>query len=305
MAKREYSAAEKAQFQAKRKSEVDYLCGQIEEGIVQLRSSDRYLEYLKVMSRFHDYSYANLMLILKACPGATFVAGFNEWKKLGRYVERGQTGIRILAPMVYKRDAVDSDSERKKVIAGFKPVSVFDISQTSGKPLPKLASPLEGDVQGFDRLFSALEKSQNARVDRMPLSEDVYGYYDPRTDKIVLRNDLSQAHALKTLIHEIAHKRMHPLGNMIPKAEREIQAESVAYVACAHFGLDTGNYSLGYLDSWLGGKDAGPLRQSLETISYHARDIIRATEHVLEKELSRSIESPKKDLQTKDCSMER
>lgn len=290
--KQNFTDEEKANYKAASEAEVRRLCGQLTEGLDELRHSNKYKEYLKAMSRFPQYSYRNVMLIAQQNPRATLVNSFTGWNSLGRKVNKGEKGLRILAPLIYKGkssvQSVDmvpglSDANRPQILAGFKATSVFDISQTSGRPLPELASVLTGD--GPDPAISrALERVAGVQVVRQPLPVGVNGRWEADKQRIVLSDSLSPAHALKTLVHEIAHLRLHPPGCDIRRPCREVQAESIAFVVCAHFGLDTSEYSIGYVDSWCSATDQ-ELYKSLGTIQREAATII----HMTEKELGREM----------------
>lgn len=292
----------------------------LENGIAGLRDTDRYRQYLDVMSRFHEYSFRNVLLILEQMPKATAIASFTAWKSMGRSVKKGEHGIRILAPVTYpaKRNVPVPDEgtglydreadgsvrcERKEVrVCGFRPVSVFDISQTDGEPLPDIVHELEGDIEGYDRVFNALVKASGVTVRYGDLPGAAYGAVDTETGEVTLRRDLSQAQSIKTLVHEIAHYQMHPPGNKYPRALREVQAESMAYVVSAHFGLDTSSYSLGYLDGWASEVADPELKASLDTVCRNASKLIRSTERELIRAQGKEKKAPGSE-NTKDTKM--
>lgn len=258
----------------------------IEQGIRDLWQSDRYTAYLRVMSRFHRYSLNNTMLIYMQNPNATLVAGYKDWEKnFGRHVRRGEKGMHIIAPMPYKKkvqvlklDPVtnvplqdergnDMMEEKEISMARFRVVSVFDLSQTEGRPIPTLAAELKGDVRHYDLLMQALERSSPYPIHIKELSQSMDGACDFSGKEIMIRAGMSQVQTLCAAVHEVTHARYHGAGNQekSPKT-KEIEAESVAYTVCAYYGIDTGENSFGYLASWSRDKDLTTLRNSLETI---------------------------------------
>jgi antirestriction protein ArdC len=275
----------------------------LEQGISELFESDRYKEYLSVMSKFHNYSFNNTVLIAMQKPDASLIAGFNAWKnEFGRNVKRGEKGIRIIAPSPFKvkkqmekidpktqrpvigRDGKPVTEEREVTIPAFKVVSVFDVSQTEGRELPNLAvDALTGDVDKYKDFFAALEKTSPVPVGFEKIEGGAHGYYHLEEERIALNEGESQLQSLKTLIHEIAHAKLHSIDLNIPLDEqpnrpdrrtREVEAESIAYTVCQHYGLDTSDYSFGYVAGWSSGKELTELKNSLETIRRTAAEII-------------------------------
>ena len=275
----------------------------LEQGISELFESDRYKEYLSVMSKFHNYSFNNTVLIAMQKPDASLIAGFNAWKnEFGRNVKRGEKGIRIIAPSPFKvkkqmekidpktqrpvigRDGKPVTEEREVTIPAFKVVSVFDVSQTEGRELPNLAvDALTGDVDKYKDFFAALEKTSPVPVGFEKIEGGAHGYYHLEEERIALNEGESQLQNLKTLIHEIAHAKLHSIDLNIPLDEqpnrpdrrtREVEAESIAYTVCQHYGLDTSDYSFGYVAGWSSGKELTELKNSLETIRSTAAEII-------------------------------
>ena len=275
----------------------------LEQGISELFESDRYKEYLSVMSKFHNYSFNNTVLIAMQKPDASLIAGFNAWKnEFGRNVKRGEKGIRIIAPSPFKvkkqmekidpktqrpvigRDGKPVTEEREVTIPAFKVVSVFDVSQTEGRELPNLAvDALTGDVDKYKDFFAALEKTSPVPVGFEKIEGGAHGYYHLEEERIALNEGESQLQSLKTLIHEIAHAKLHSIDLNIPLDEqpnrpdrrtREVEAESIAYTVCQHYGLDTSDYSFGYVAGWSSGKELTELKNSLETIRSTAAEII-------------------------------
>lgn len=277
------------------------LTDRLENGIRDLYASGQYAAYLAAMSKFHRYSFGNALLILLQCPHATRVAGYTTWKKsFGRNVKRSEKGIQILAPCTSQRyiwqEAKDPDTgivqknpdgspvmEAALVtVTRFKVATVFDISQTEGRELPSIGvAQLTGDVADYQQYYDNLVALSPVpvMVDYVPRKAN--GYFSSAEQRIVLRSGLSQLQTIKTLVHEIAHAKLHdPKGGAaeIPKErrEKEVEAESVAYVVCQHFGIDTSEYSFGYVAGWSKGKELAELRDSLDTIHSTAGEIISA-----------------------------
>lgn len=284
----------------------------LETGISDLYESDRYAAYLQCLSKFHYYSYGNVMLILLQCPGASRIAGFNTWKKeFGRTVKKGERGIRILAPCPYRRleetEKLDPNTQRPVLDAngkpvmetalvqkqGFKIVSVFDVSQTEGRELPLPGvSELTGSVEGYAALTAALRELSPVPVETAPISGSAKGYFSHTEQRIVLRSDMSETQTVKTLIHEITHAKLHDLSPMGSTASskpvkdrrtREVEAESVAYVVCQHFGIDTSDYSFAYIAGWSKGRELNELKASLDCIRETAAELIEGVESLCRK----------------------
>lgn len=280
-----------------RAERVHELTDQLEQGMEELVNGEQYTAYLKAMSKFHQYSAGNIMLILQQCPTATYVAGFHTWKKdLGRSVKKGEIGIKILAPLTYKTD--EAQTEEEKEVCGFRVVSVFDISQTEGKELPELGGQeLTESVEGYENLFRALKTVSPIPVIEEELEEDTESIYKQEDQVIAYQPGMSEAHTIEVVVHEIAHAKMHALpvkdgkitGNHeINKKMREVQAESVAYVVCQHFGIDTSSSSLGYIASWSKEKELKELKESLAAIRSTAAELIDGIEsHMQNKTLTR------------------
>ena len=271
------------------------LTERLENGVKDIFTSGRYEEYLSVMARFHNYSFGNCLLILMQCPQATHVAGYNKWKKeFGRQVKQGEKGIRILAPCPKKylltEDSTDPDTgqtvkEQMTVVRTyFKVATVFDVSQTEGKELPSLGvSELTGSAEHYAEFFTRLVDFSPVPVETEDFLGSAKGYFSHKEHRIVVRPGMSEVQTLKTLTHEIAHAMLHDpeqIGNEERKDrnEREVEAESVAYVVCQHFGIDTSDYSFGYVAGWSGGKELDELKASLDRIKNTAALIIKAIE---------------------------
>ena len=276
----------------------------LEQGITELFESDRYKEYLSVMSRFHNYSFNNTLLIAMQKPDASLIAGFNAWKNnFGRNVMKGQKGIKILAPSPFKvkkemdkidpqtgkavigRDGKTVKEEQEITIPAFKVVSVFDVSQTEGRELPSIGvDELTGDVDRYEDFFAALKQTSPVPVAFEKIEGGAHGYYHLEDKRIAIDEGMSELQTLKTAIHEIAHAKLHDINLNAPKDEqpradrrtREVEAESVAYAVCQHYGLDTSDYSFGYVAGWSSGRELSELKGSLETIRAAAAEIINS-----------------------------
>ena len=296
----------------------------LEQGIMELFDSDRYKEYLRVMSKFHNYSFNNTLLIAMQKPDASLVAGFQSWKNnFKRNVVKGEKGIKILAPSPFKikqemekidpatqKPVIGADGkpvkeEKEITIPAFKVVSVFDVSQTEGKELPDIAvDMLTGDVECFKDVFAALEKTSPVPIGFEKIEGNSHGYYHLEEKRIAIDEGMSELQTIKTAIHEIAHAKLHDIDPNAPKEEqagrpdrrtREVQAESVAYAVCQHYGLDTSDYSFGYVAGWSSGRELDELKSSLETIRSTAAEIINSIdEHLQEIQKERDKEQAQK-----------
>lgn len=294
--------------------QIKEIANKLEQGVKNLFESDNYINYLKCMSRFTDYSLNNTFLIAMQRPDSSLVAGFRKWNEMGRYVRKGEKGIKILAPCIYKSEKEDGDSEvskpdkednEEKVLKGFRVVHVFDISQTEGEELPTIAHKLTGDVEGYSDFMSALKQVSPVPIEFKKIEGAANGYYHLIDKNIVIDEGMSEMMNCKTTIHEIAHAILHNPDNGvakdIDKFTREIQAESVAYIVSQYYGLSTEDYSFGYIAGYSSGKDTKELKASLETIRQTAQTIINNIDHQLDTiKQSRQIESDKSI--TKDTS---
>ena len=277
------------------------LTNKLENGIKELYASGRYAEYLRAMSKFHRYSFGNALLILFQCPTATRVAGYTTWKRdFGRNVKRHEKGIQILAPCPTRQYVWQevTDPHTGKVLCNpdgsprmetqlvtvtrFKVATVFDVSQTEGKELPALGvTRLAGDVENFAAIYDKLTALSPVPVEVDICPGEANGYFSSAENRIVLRPGMSQIQTVKTLVHEIAHAKLHNTKNIPPeeckqRREKEVEAESIAYVVCQHFGIDTAEYSFGYVAGWSRGKEMDELKSSLDLIHSTAGEIIAA-----------------------------
>lgn len=296
--------------------QIDEITKKLEEGVKALFDSEKYMNYLKVMSKFHNYSFNNSLLIAMQMPQASLVAGYSKWKNtFHRQVEKGQKAIKIIAPSPYKidkiQDKIDPDTNRpmldtngnivkekiKVVIPAYKVTNVFDVSQTSGEPIPSLVNELSGNVEEYNKFIEAIKKTSTVPIKFAEIDTSAKGYYNIEDKCIVIKDNMSEVQTAKTLIHEIAHSILHEKDNGIEKeADRntkEVQAESVAYATCQHFNIDTSDYSFGYIAGWSSGKDVEELRNSMNVIRQTASDLINGIEKnlsmLMEKENDYSI----------------
>ncbi len=261
-----------------RSERVNETLARLEEGALALAQSDRYRDWLEHLGQFHQYSVSNSLLIWLQRPHASRVAGFQRWKTLGRHVKKGEKGIKILAPIVVKKRAGDDDpddGERRRVVTLFKVVHVFDIAQTDGDALPEIAHKLEGlaPVDAYDQLVG-VARAERLAVEFEALGPDCNGYYARDARRIVLATERSQAQRVKTLAHELAH---HFTDSDCSRPEKEIIAESVACVVGDALGLDTSDYSFGYVVAWSGG-DAGPIKDTAAAVQSVAHRLLDALE---------------------------
>lgn len=276
---------------------VKELTDQLEEGLLTLKDSETYKAYLTCMSKFHNYSFNNTLLIMMQKPEATYVAGFQSWKKnFKRNVKSGEKGIKILAPAPIKRkvEREKTDVNGNKVVEEvemtlprFKPVTVFDVSQTEGEPIPELLYELDGTVNGYDNMKQALCELSHVPIAEREIADGAKGYFSPSEQIIVIKKDMPQIQTIKTMLHEIAHSLLHDytkITEVTDKKDRntkEVEAESVAFTVCKHFGIDTDDYSFGYILGWSKDTTLQEFRKSLETIQTCASLIIGKVEETL------------------------
>lgn len=311
----------------KNREQLKEITDRIEAGIRDIFESgdmEKYRNYLRTMSRFHNYSLNNQALIHLQRPDATLVAGYNRWRdKFSRHVLRGEKGITIIAPTPYKKkieqEKLDPDTklpildadgkivtEEKEIeIPMFRPVKVFDYAQTDGKPLPeRVASPvanLTGSVENYEAFMEALRRSSPMPVEFKPLPADMDGYFSPKSQSITLREGMSEVQTVSAAVHEIAHAKLHNYALQQPEERRhksrnteEVEAESISFMVCAYFGIETGANSFGYVATWSKNAELPEFRASLDTISKTANGIITDVEkHFAEVCKERGIELPK------------
>lgn len=281
----------------KRADELHQITDKLEKGVKDVFQSDKYKQFLNVMAKFPRYSVNNTMLIMMQRPDAQLCQSFTGWKQMGRYVKKGEKGISILAPAPYKiereqtkldekgRPVFDADGEpvKEKVevtIRAFKVVKTFDLSQTDGKELPTIGpSELVGNIEGYPKLLQALQEISPVPVSFELIDGDAKGFYHLEDKKIVVQDGMSEVQTIKTLLHEMAHQKLHDKDN-VPEAKdisrngKEVEAESVAYVVCQHYGINTSDYSFSYVAGWSEGKETPELKTSLDKIRQTASEFI-------------------------------
>lgn len=281
---------------------VKEITDQLEQGIQDLFESEKYMSWLRTMSKFHDYSLNNTLLIAFQRPDATLVAGYTVWQKqFGRQVQKGEKAIKILAPAPYKEKVemekidpitrtpiLDADGKPVREVQevtrpAFKVVSVFDVSQTEGREIPSLGvDELSGDVREYEMFFEALKRSCPVPMEFENIEGSAKGYYHQMEQRIAIREGMSQVQTIKTAIHEMAHQRLHAVDPLDEKSEiinqtrssKEVEAESVAYTICQHYGIETSDYSFAYVAGWSHGKETPELKASLNTIRKTANEMI-------------------------------
>ena len=304
------------------KQRVQELTDKLEQGLQDLFNSDSYRNYLSTMSKFHNYSFNNTLLIAMQKPDATLVAGYKAWQKnFERHVNKGEKAIRILAPAPYKikeeRDKIDpvtqellldkdGNPQKEEVeitIPAFRAVSVFDVAQTDGKPIPELAAKeLLSDVEGYQDMIRAVEAISPVPIELEEIAGDSKGYYDREAKRIAVQENMSESQTLKTMIHEVAHSKLH--SKEVEQDEqmrkdrntKEVEAESVAYTVCQHFGIDTSDYSFVYIAGWSSGRDTKELRSSMDTIRRTASELITGIEEQLQRNREVSQEQTKESI---------
>lgn len=282
-----------------KKEKMKELTDKMEQGIKDIFDSEHFRNYLTVMAKFHSYSYRNSLLILLQKPEATHVAGFNAWKNnFKRFVNKGEKGIQILAPTPYriKMDIEKIDPKTQKPILdskgypiteeveitkpAFRPVYVFDVSQTAGEPLPQLTTELTGNIEQYNIFFESLKDISPFPIQFEDIQGGAKGYCNPSDQKIAIKEGMSQIQNIKTAIHEITHADLHSQDSRLSLDEKkdrrtkEVEAESVAFVVCNHFNIDTSDYSFLYLAAWSSNKELKELHNSLETIQKQAAELI-------------------------------
>ena len=298
------------------KQKVKEITDKLEEGLKELFESEKYKNYLSTMSKFHNYSFNNTLLIALQRPDATLVAGYQAWQKnFNRHVNKGEKGIRILAPAPYKikeerdkldpvtgevildKDGMPQTEEVEIKIPAFRAVSVFDVSQTDGEPIPELeAKELLSTVEGYEDFIKAVTFVAPVPISFEDIPGDSKGFFSPTEKRIAVQEGMSESQTLKTMVHETAHSMLHDKevnkDILTPAKDRntkEVEAESIAYTVCQHFSIDTSEYSFGYIAGWSTGRDMKELKSSLDTIRRTASELITGIEEQL-KELQRDRE---------------
>ena len=307
------------------KQKVKEITDRLEEGLKELFEGEKYKSYLNTMSKFHNYSANNIQLIEMQCPDATYVAGYKAWQRnFERHVNKGERGIRILAPAPYKikeeqekidpvtnepvldRDGMPVMEEVEIKIPAFRVVTVFDYSQTDGKELPGLGvNELHGDVERYRDFMEALERVSPVPIRYEGMEGDKKGYFIDLNHPISIKEGMSETQTAKTGVHEVAHAKLHAReaeqdtekAVYKDRETKEVEAESVAYTVCQHFGIDTSDYSFGYIAGWSSGKEMPELKSSLDTIRRTSSELIKGIEaQLLEIEKERAAEQSQEDI---------
>lgn len=281
-----------------RKAEMEEITGKLEKGVIDVFNGDNYKNYLDFCAKLPRYSVNNQILIMMQKPDATMCQSFTNWKEVNRFVRKGEKGIRILAPAPYKmqkeqdktdasgKTILDKDGEPVKetvevTINAFKPVSTFDISQTDGEPVPTPGvDELTGSVEGYETLLEAIKDVVPVPISFEQIDSGAKGYYHLEENRVVIQKGMSEAQTVKTLLHEASHQALHSREAMDASSEKksknqkETEAESVAYVVCRHYGIDTSEYSFPYVATWSADKEVPELKASLDTIRRTASELI-------------------------------
>ena len=307
----------------KNAQQVREITDKLEQGIKELFESERFKEYLRTMSKFYNYSFNNTLLIAMQKPEATYVAGYTSWQRnFDRQVMKGEKGIKILAPAPYKaqeeREKIDPLTQKPVIGAdgktvtetvevlrpAFKGVSVFDVSQTDGKELPDIiVDELKGTVENYEAFFEALKQESPVPISFEDIPGGAKGFFSPVESRIAIQEGMSEIQTVKTAIHEIAHAKLHavkPDEKAAPEDKKdrhtkEVEAESVAYTVCQRYGIETSDYSFGYIAGWSSGKETKELKSSLDTIRKTAAEMIEGIDAKLKVLLAEKAQSAEKD----------
>lgn len=274
----------------------------LDQGVKALVRGPDFKRYLNVMAMFHNYSANNSLLIMMQKPDATRVASLTTWNKLGRHVVKGEKGIRIIAPAPFKthrlRDRIDANTglailgtdgkpiqdNVEVIIPNYKIVTVFDLSQTEGKELPEIVHELPATKEDFSKMLTSLHIISPVPIEFETITTGANGYYSIADKRIAIRDGMSQTQTIKTVVHEVAHSMIHSQESSLSDVDsrtREVQAESIAYVVCTHFGIDTSEYSFGYIGSWSTDKELPELKESISVIRSTSATIINGIEREL------------------------
>lgn len=309
-----------------KKNPMNDVMKDLEEGVANLFDSENYKNYLNVMSKFYNYSFNNNLLIAMQRPDATHIASYTAWKEeFGRNVRKGEKGISIIAPVITKElvEKQKYDYKTKKPLydengnpvmekkeqtkTTFRVTKVFDISQTEGKELPEIVHKLNGTTENANEMISVLGMVSPVSIRVGNTGSSANGYYSSKDKEIVIRDGLSDTQTIKTCVHEISHAMLHDKDLLdkarlpIPDARtREVQAESIAYAVCRHFGIDSSDYSFGYIASWSKDKELSELKTSMNTIRFTANKIISKVEKELFPEKEKITEKAKEVKETMD-----
>ena len=308
-----------------RKQEMKDITDRLEQGVSEIFQSEKYQQFLDTMAKFPQYSLNNNLLIMMQKPDATLCQSYTGWKQMGRFVKKGEKGIRILAPAPYKMErekdkldekgktVLDKDGEPVKEtvqinIKAFKPVSTFDLSQTDGEPLPTIGtSELTGSVEGYATLFEAIKEASPVPIGFEDIKGGAKGYFHTEENRIAIQEGMSEVQNVKTVIHEMAHAKLHNMEAQKAREDggqtrssKEVEAESVAYTVCQHFGIDTSDYSFAYVAGWSQGKEMLELKESLNTIRTAASELITAIDEKAQELIAEKEQAPQTLEETKD-----
>ena len=309
----------------KNAQQVREITDKLEQGIKELFESERFKEYLRTMSKFYNYSFNNTLLIAMQKPEATYVAGYTSWQRnFDRQVMKGEKGIKILAPAPYKtqeeREKIDPVTQKPVIGAdgkavtetvevlrpAFKVVSVFDVSQTDGKELPDIiVDELKGTVENYEAFFDALKQESPVPISFEDIPGGAKGFFSPVESRIAIQEGMSEIQTVKTAIHEIAHAKLHafkPDEKAAPEDKKdrhtkEVEAESVAYTVCQRYGIETSDYSFGYIAGWSSGKETKELKSSLDTIRKTAAEMIEGIDAKLKVLLAEKAQSAEMEVE--------
>lgn len=299
---------DKEKYKSEKAKEIKDISLKIEDGIKKFRDSELFKNYLKVMSKFHKYSFNNSLLIYIQRPDSQLVAGYSTWKKVGRQVKKGSKGIRIFLPTPYKTKEqverinpvtkVKEKTEEEVTRMSFKLGSVFDISDTEGKEIPRLCSELQGNAEQLAAVIKASEDLTGIKIEYEDIKGGAKGYFDPKNKRVVVKENLSEKHQMHTVIHETAHAMLH--GNMkndgISREMAETQAEAISLVCCEYFGLDdVSEYSFPYLSSWANDSELSDLKKSLQIIQETSMAMIDKIEEKIKEMEHDSIKKDTKE----------
>lgn len=281
-----------------RKQEMDQMAEKLEAGVKDVFQGENYKAYLDFCAKMPRYSVNNQILIMMQKPDATMCQSFTGWKEMGRFVKKGEKGIRVMAPSPYKMEkeqdkmgadgkpVLDKDGEPVKEVVeikvnAFKPVSTFDVSQTEGEPVPRLGiDELVGIVEGYGTLMEAIKQASPVPISFENIESGAKGYFHVEENRIAIQEGMSEAQTVKTALHEASHATLHNKEAMNAdsdkksRSQKECEAESVAYVVCQHYGIDTSEYSFPYVAGWSSDKEVPELKASLDTIRRAASDLI-------------------------------
>jgi hypothetical protein len=281
-----YEIPKEEYIKSKEQDKADVM-KKLEKGVKDIFTSDKYKEFLKTYAQFHNYSINNTILILMQNPNSSHVASFQTWKRLGRSVKKGEKGIKVLVPIPYKYEKQVEDRQGQSEVAEYEGISfrlgnTFDISQTEGKELPSLVNELKDNSPEIRKAIEVISRVSDVPVFfDTAMGGEAKGYYHLEDKYIAIREGMSDSQTFKTLVHEIAHSRIHGKDDKFNRKEREVQAESISYVVCSRYGIDTSAYSFGYIAGWSNGKETSELKSSLHLVQECSSNIIKSIDKAL------------------------